>query len=392
MAVVADLDALVAEGVLTAAQAGILRERSRAAMLALVVRTLLGGGVLAAAAGFVLVLADPLPVALAGALFLAAGIAVLSRADALWRMFGQAAALIGAGMLLGGGVLRALDRLGQDGAGLAFLLAGAGLAAAAGLAFRTAGPALRFVTGFLMLACAGLHLAGAYMLAATVTLDGLPVALLHLYAAALIAGAGWLTDVRLITALAIAPFAQMLDTSTFYFHAAYVFYSPEPTLSVIQLGVLIAACLWVVRHRPDRDGRHAGMLAILAFVVANLCLLVASLWGDTVGDTFVRARLEAAGDSWEIVQQRFDAWAATALHIPAGVFAVLWAAGLAGCAVWAARSQRRGLFNAAMTFGAIHAYTQMFESFGDEPLAWMLGGLAAIPLAWGLWRLNQRFA
>lgn len=392
MAVVADLDALVAEGVLTAAQAGILRERSRAAMLALVVRTLLGGGVLAAAAGFVLVLADPLPVALAGALFLAAGIAVLSRADALWRMFGQAAALIGAGMLLGGGVLRALDRLGQDGAGLAFLLAGAGLAAAAGLAFRTAGPALRFVTGFLMLACAGLHLAGAYMLAATVTLDGLPVALLHLYAAALIAGAGWLTDVRLVTALAIAPFAQMLDTSTFYFHAAYVFYSPEPTLSVIQLGVLIAACLWVVRHRPDRDGRHAGMLAILAFVVANLCLLVASLWGDTVGDTFVRARLEAAGDSWEIVQQRFDAWAATALHIPAGVFAVLWAAGLAGCAVWAARSQRRGLFNAAMTFGAIHAYTQMFESFGDEPLAWMLGGLAAIPLAWGLWRLNQRFA
>lgn len=392
MAVVADLDALVADGVLTAAQAGILRERSRAAMLALVVRTLLGGGVLAAAAGFVLVLADPLPVALAGALFLAAGIAVLSRADALWRMFGQAAALIGAGMLLGGGVLRALDRLGQDGAGLAFLLAGAGLAAAAGLAFRTAGPALRFVTGFLMLACAGLHLAGAYMLAATVTLDGLPVALLHLYAAALIAGAGWLTDVRLITALAIAPFAQMLDTSTFYFHAAYVFYSPEPTLSVIQLGVLIAACLWVVRHRPDRDGRHAGMLAILAFVVANLCLLVASLWGDTVGDTFVRARLEAAGDSWEIVQQRFDAWAATALHIPAGVFAVLWAAGLAGCAVWAARSQRRGLFNAAMTFGAIHAYTQMFESFGDEPLAWMLGGLAAIPLAWGLWRLNQRFA
>ena len=45
-----------------------------------------------------------------------------------------------------------------------------------------------------------------------------------------------------------------------------------------------------------------------------------------------------------------------------------------------------------MTFGGIHAYTQMFESFGDEPLAWALGGLAAIPLAWGLWRLNQHLA
>jgi hypothetical protein len=388
--VVADLDALVADGVLTPDQARVLQDRSRAAMLGLVVHVLLAGGVLAAAGGFVLVLADALAVALAGALFVAGGIAVLARADAIWRMFGQSAALIGAGMLIGGGVLHALDVLGERGAGLAFLLAGAALAAVAGGAFRRASPALRFVTGFLMLAGIGLHIAGAYMLAAHADLDGLPVALLHLYAAALIAAAGWLTDVRLVTALAIAPFAQMLDTSTFYFHAAYVFYSPEPTLSVIQMGLLVAACLRVIRHRPDRDGRHAGILAILAFVVANLCLLVASLWGDTVGDTFVRARLEASGDSWEIVQQRFDAWQATALRIPEGVFSILWAAALAACAVWAGRSHRRGLFNASLTFGAIHAYTQMFESFGDEPLAWLLGGMAAIPLAWGLWRLNRR--
>ena len=388
--VVANLDTLVADGVLTPDQARALQDRSRAAMLGLVVHVLLAGGVLAAAGGFVLVLADALAVALAGGLFLAAGIAVLFRADAVWRMFGQSAALIGAGMLIGGGVLRALDVLGERGAGLAFLLAGAALAAGAGGAFRRAGPGLRFVSGFLMLAGIGLHIAGAYMLAAFANLDGLPVALLHLYTAALIAAAGWLTDVRLVTALAIVPFAQMLDTSTFYFHAAYVFYSPEPTLSVIQMGLLIAACLWVIRHRPDRDARHAGILAILAFVVANLCLLVASLWGDTVGDTFARRLFEADGVDWDIVQQRFDAWQASALHIPAGVFSILWAAALAACAVWAGRTHRRGLFNASLTFGAIHAYTQMFESFGDGPLAWLVGGMAAIPLAWGIWRLNRR--
>lgn len=46
------------------------------------------------------------------------------------------------------------------------------------------------------------------------------------------------------------------------------------------------------------------------------------------------------------------------------------------------------MFNTALTFAAIHAYTQLFESFGDEPLAYVIGGLAAIPLAWGLWRLK----
>jgi hypothetical protein len=392
MAVVADLDALVADGVLSPAQADILRARSRGAMVALLVNTLLAGGVLAAAGGFVVLLADVLAVAVAGALFLGVGIAVLARTGAMWRMFGHAAALIGSGMLIGGGAVKALEVLGTAKASLVFVAAGAALAGGAAMAFRRARPGMGFVTGFLALAGVGLHVGGAYGSAHAVALDGVPVALLHLYAAALVVLAGWLTDVRLVTALAIVPFAQMLDTSTFYFHAAYVFYSPEPTLSVIQMGLLIAACLWVVQHRPDRDGRHAGMLAILAFVVANLCLLVASLWGDTVGDTFVRARLEAGSESWEIIQQRLDAWQATALHIPAGVFALLWAAALASCAIWAARSQRRGLFNAAMTFGAIHAYTQIFESFGDDPLAWILGGLAAIPLAWGLWRLNQRFA
>ena len=390
--VVADLTALVAEGVLTPEQAAVLRSRSRAAMLAAVVHVLLAGGVLAAAGGFVLVLADALAVALAGALFLAGGIAVLLRAGALWRMFGQSAALIGAGMLLGGGVLWALDMLSERAASQVFVFAGAGLFSACGLAFRRVGPALRFIAGFLMLAGALLHLVGAYALADALALRGLPVVLLHLYATALVLLSGWLTDVRLVTALAIASFAQMLDTSTAYFHAAYVFYSPEPTLSVVQMALAIGLCLWLVRHRPERDARHAGIFAILAFVVANLCLLVASLWGDTVGDTFARARLEAAGGSWEVVQQRFEQWEAGALRIPAGVFAVLWAAGLGACAWWAARTHRRGLFNASLTFGAIHADTQVFESLGDNPLVWVLGGLSAIPLAWVVWRLNQRLA
>ena len=390
--VVADLKVLVADGVLTPAQAEVLRARSREAMLALVVNTLLAGGVIATAGGLVVLLGDALAVTVAGALFLGGGIAVLRRAAPVWRMFGQAAALIGAGMLIGGGVVEAQNRLSEQDAASLFALAGAVLAVLAGLWFARAVQGLGFVSGFLMLAGLGVHLAGAYGLAGVSDLGGPWRMALHLYAAALVAGAGWFTDVRLVTALAIAPFAQALDTSTGYFHAAYVFYSPEPTLSVLQMAVAVAVCVWIMRHRPDRDARHAGILAILAFVVGNLCMLVGSLWGDMVGSSFALAALEAEFSDWEAIEAGRVAFEARALHISEHVFAAVWAAGLAACAIWAARTHRRGLFNAAMTFGAIHAYTQAFESFGDQPLAWAVGGLAAIPLAWGLWRLNQRFA
>ena len=70
------------------------------------------------------------------------------------------------------------------------------------------------------------------------------------------------------------------------------------------------------------------------------------------------------------------------------VYSIIWAIALGALIIWSAFSNRRGLFNAGMTMAGIHAYTQMFETFYDEPLAYVIGGLVAIPLAFGLWRLN----
>lgn len=392
MAVVADLEALVREGVLSPGQAAVLRARSRGAMVSLAINSLLTSGVLAAAAGLVVLLADTLLVAGAGLAFLAFGVAVLLSTGATWRIFGHAAALIGAGMLIGGMVVEGLARLDLPGAGLLFLIAGLGLALVAGAGVLRGPRSLGFITGFLAVAGVGLHLAGLYALGHAHELHGLAVMVLNLYATVLLVALGWLLDVRFLTALAIVPFAQALDTGTFYFHAAYVFYSPEATLSILQMAAAIALCLWIIAHRPDRDDRHAGIFAIMAFIVANLCFLVGSLWGDTVGETFLRTSLRAQypGD-WDAVWAGLRAFEDRALTIPADVFAAVWAVLLVACAIWAAHSLRRGLFNAAITFGGIHAYTQAFESFGDQPLAWVIGGLAAIPLAWVVWRLNQQF-
>ncbi|MCG6884187.1 MAG: hypothetical protein LJE62_10590 [Silicimonas sp.] len=376
--------ALVGEGWLSPAQAAEIARRSRETMIALVVNAVLTAGILAATFGMIFWLADALAVSVLGAIFLAIGAWVLVSGSDLFRMLGNAAAIIGAGMLVGGAGFELAETY-LEVADIAMLAGGAAVAGTA-LAFFLRGAArFRFAAGSVALMGAAMHLTGL-----AIAIDGATgwsMAAALGYAAVLLAGAGVLLDVRLVTALAIVPFAQMLDTGTGYFHAAYVFYSPEPTLTILQMAALAAPGAWLAGRLTDRLGRHAGILAIMATVVGNLAFLVASLWGDTVGASFYQAPYDAALD-WEQNLAAREAFEAQFVQISEHVFTLVWAVLLAGAAFWAAHANRRGLFNAAMTFAAIHGYTQVFETMADEPLAWALAGLAAVPLAWGMWRLN----
>lgn len=388
MHAVADTDRLVADGVITRDQAGEIEARAREAMIGLAVNAVLVFGILAATGGLIFWLASALAVAIGGALALLCGIFVLLRGGAMLRMFGNAATLIGAGMLLGGGAVQLLDTH-PEMAGAAMTVVGAVIAALAALALRRAGEVARFATSAILLMGLALHLGGLAYLMGRNEVSGLPITLYYLYTAVLLAWGGWRIDLRLITALAIVPFAQMLDTSTFYFHAAYVFYSPEPTLSILQMGLLIAGCLWLAGRASERLARHARVLMMLGFVVANLCALVGSLWGDVVGEQIWGPGRYRFGEmSWEEFNAAREAFRAATLVISHHVYTVLWALALIAMLVWAGLRNQRGLFNAALTFAAIHAYTQLFESFWDEPLAYVIAGLTAIPLAWGTWRLN----
>jgi len=113
----------------------------------------------------------------------------------------------------------------------------------------------------------------------------------------------------------------------------------------------------------------------MAFIVANLCALVGSLWGDVVGQTIWGPgyRRYDSGVTWQEWQALVDSFRETALIISEQFYAVLWAVILVAMMAWAAYGNRRGLFNTTLTFIGIHAYTQMFESFGDEPLAYVIG-------------------
>ena len=391
MPVLADTHGLVADDVITAAQAREIESRARQLMVNAGINAVLCAGIIAATLGLIAYLADPLTVAVCGIVLLGGGLFILHRSPDIYRMFGNAAALIGSGMLIGGGFVELMSNY-EDVAGVAALLLGLPILLIAGRALLKGGLTARFVAGSIFLMGGALHLAGVGLLADQYDISGLLKAFAYLYAALFIGVSGWVTDNRAITALAIAPFAQMLDTSTNYFHAAYVFYSPESTLSILQMAVLIGACLFLLKSVGERTGRHLRIMAVMGFVVANLCALVGSLWGDVIGSHIWGP--QSAGwqtfDTYEAYDAAVEAFRATAITISEDVYSVLWAIALVGVIFLAAHKNQRGLFNTGVTFLAIHGYTQAFETFGDEPLAYVIGGFTAIPLAWGMWRLNQR--
>lgn len=382
---VIDTNGLLAEGWLTEDQAREIAHRSRQTMVSLAVNAVLTAGIVAATFGLIFWLADAVAVAVCGAIFLLIGASVLARGSDMFRMLGNAAAIIGAGMLIGGAGIELAENY-RNIAEPVMLIGGVLVSGVAALLFVRGRDAFRFSAGSVALMGVMLHLAGLGLVLEDA--GGPATFAAYGYTALLIAAAGVLLDVRVVTALAIVPFAQMMDTGTAYFHAAYVFYSPEPTLTILQMGALIALCVWLGLCLEDRYGRHAGILAIMATVVANLAFLVASLWGDTVGASFFHQPWDPEM-TWQQRNAARAAYEAQLFHISEHVFTVVWAVLLTGAAYWAATANRRGLFNTAITFGAIHGYTQVFETLSDEPLAWALAGLSAVPLAWGMWRLNE---
>ena len=386
---VVDTGKLVAEEWLTPEQAAEIARRSRETMVALAVNAILCAGIVAATLGLSFWLADAMAVSAAGAIFLAIGAFVLLQGSNLYRMLGNASAMIGAGMLIGGAAIELVDKY-RDVADPIMILGGAIVGALALFVHSKRRAQFGFAAGSVLLMGGAMHLIGVAL--AFEGMSGFAPIIINGYAALLLVAAGVLLNVRLVTALAIVPFAQMLDTGTDYFHATYVFYSSEPTLTVLQMAALIGLCVWASTRLSDRFGRHAGILAIMAAVVGNLAFLVGSLWGDHVGASLFETPAWDSTLSYGENMTAITIFRAQFFEISENVFSVVWAVLLAGAAFWAAHANRRGLFNAAMTFGAIHAYTQAFETMSDQPLAYAIGGLAAIPLAWGMWRLNLAIA
>ncbi|MEL6204687.1 MAG: hypothetical protein AAFR47_05180 [Pseudomonadota bacterium] len=390
MRILVDPDALVKAGIVTADQAEAMRAEARGALAGAGINAALFAGILAVIAGAVSLVQEPAQIAGLGLIVTALGALGLMRGGDLVRLPANAAAVIGT-VMTGGGlwalIMEQWDRpVHAAWLGLIFVVPGAWL-------WRSGPSTLRFLAGWIVVLGAAVHLGGVlYGLGET-----LPPWLIWHYAFAVVLGCGLALDVRVLTGLSLVPLAGALTSRTFYSHASYSVAIYEVTLTLVQMALVAGVAWWIAARQSERVAGHLRLLALICVIWGNMALWIGSLWGDVVGETLWGPMTSAfrADDgvvdyeAWRAAQ---DAWEAGALSISPDVFSALWAVALVGVGLWSALTARRGLFNVAATFGAIHFYTQYFERLGTSPGAFIVAGLVAIAAAWGAWALNRRLA
>ncbi|TDK41018.1 hypothetical protein [Antarcticimicrobium luteum] len=390
MRYLADTAGLVRDGVLSPMQADEIARRAREDMMGFAVNIVLFTGILAVIGGMAAYLDDAAQFTALGAAVTLAGAAALLRAPEAYRLLSNATAVIGAVMLVGGAVAWGVEATERFAVAAAL---GLPIALGAYAVWRRGPERLAFLAGWLT--CLGLaaHLTGVL----AEPLGGLPPWILYHYAAAALILCGVALDFRLVSALSIPALAAALSSRSFYQTGVYGLAIYESTLTVVQMALLAGACLWLIRAAPERIARHATILGRLAFIWMNMAFWIGSLWGDRVGAHLWGPKWsdfsadpgwhadEAARAAYEAAQMAFMERVTV---ISADAYALVWALVILGVGLWAAMGARRAVFNTAVTFGAIHLYTQYFERLEAAPGTVVIAGLIAIALAYSAWRMN----
>ncbi len=218
MKVTLDLDALVADGALTAAEAARLAELGRRTTGYLAFNLLIGFGVMAVAAGLLALVPAAGTAVLIGLGLAALGLALARAAGEEWELLAQLCIVVGA-LVAGGGALTADDFSVRGFLGVAFAYGAAAVAARNGL-----------LAALSVLAVSG----------------------------AVGARAGYLGD------------------------GGYALAVPDSSLAILVMAVLAAVAGGLSRLLAGEYARLARVGAGTALIVANFGFWVGSLWGDSI--------------------------------------------------------------------------------------------------------------
>ena len=175
----------------------------------------------------------------------------------------------------------------------------------------------------------------------------------------------------LLAALAVLSLSSTVGAMTAYSHARYMLAIQQPTVTVGLFSLLGLGAYHLSKVLPVDYKGVAIIAARTSVFVVNLGFWVGSLWGDSLG----RQR-----DRWSFRSEAV---------IPDWVFGVGWAVGLVATGVWAARAHKRWVVILVAVFGAIHFYTQYFERLGASPGSILFAGLAALGIAFAIFRYNK---
>jgi hypothetical protein len=185
----------------------------------------------------------------------------------------------------------------------------------------------------------------------------------------------------LLMAAAVLALGACLGARAGYWHATYALAIYEPATTIVLFSALALATYVASKRLPAEYERLALVAARTSVFMVNFGFWIGSLWGDSF--RLIRSLIHndpsilTSGAGPDIISPF--------------MFSVGWAIVLLGAAVWGMRANRRWVVNVAAVFGAIHLYTQWFDSLGPGPMAFIVGGLLMLAFAYGLWALNRHF-
>jgi iron complex transport system permease protein len=187
-----------------------------------------------------------------------------------------------------------------------------------------------------------------------------------LLTAALFAGGAVLGRSGMLMCLAVLAVSGSMGTITGYEHACYFLCVEKPTYSILLFTAIAVVAPVISKQLPAEYARLAIFAARTSVLLVNFAFWIGSLWGDD-----------------------FEGGSSSRQAISDVEFVIAWAVALAGAGVWAWWVNRPWLVSVVAVFGAIHLYTQYFERLGASPGSIVVGGLAAIAIAVGIWKHNR---
>ncbi len=182
---------------------------------------------------------------------------------------------------------------------------------------------------------------------------------------------------RFLAALVPLSIASLLGSSTGYWHASYGIMVREPLLTVIVFAVLSGVFFLAAYRLKAIWSQMVTVAGRVSWLVMNFGFWVGSLWGDQIGDHFIRPTPDAPMENVR------SAW----LFIPEGAFILAWAAVSIATIIFMHRN--RFAVNASITFLAINVYTQFYEWFGGSGFVMLTGGVTLLAFAFGLYHFDR---
>ena len=182
-----------------------------------------------------------------------------------------------------------------------------------------------------------------------------------------------------LAALVPLSIGSLIGSGTAYWHASYGIFVRETTITVLLFSVIAAGLYFYREKLADAWQGVLTAAARVAFFMVNFGFWVGSLWGDYIGELWMTE------DGWEAAK----AWRDQAVFIHEAIFSIGWVIFLGVCIWLGTKDHKRFLANTAVTFLAIHFYTQLFETLGAEPVVLVVAGITMLGAAFGITRFDR---